>query len=306
MTKPKSSPPYTKGSLYSIPCDVLKTDPNQPRKYFDIEALKALADSIKIQGVLQPVLFRQDTDDILFIVAGERRLQATKAAGLKTIPAIFVDGNFDEIALVENLLRQDLTAIETAEALNRIQKEHDYSNDQLTGIIGKAKSTVSEILSLNKLPEEIRNECRDDASISRKFLLSLLKQEKEKSMLTVFNKFKERRNLPEKTRGPKKGTRRSWQDKFLSRYDALTTFVGKMKLEKLDITERTDLIARIDELKKKADALIEQIKETPEALPKEKKAPVKKTTKTTKPAIRPVPKKPATTEKKKAVSGGKK
>lgn len=80
-----------------------------------------------------------------------------KEAGLETIPAILVEGNHDEIALVENILREDLTAIEFAEALDRIQIEHNYTQEQLTSIIGKSKSTVSEILSLNRLLKEGTN-----------------------------------------------------------------------------------------------------------------------------------------------------
>jgi len=154
MSENESKPTYIKGIFYEIKVTDLQTDPNQPRKYFDPEGQQDLVNSFQKQGVLQPILFREDQGN-LFIVAGERRLQAAKEAKLETIPAILVEGNYSEIALVENLLREDLTAIELAEALDRIMKEHDYTQEQLTGIIGKAKSTVSEILSLNSLPDEI-------------------------------------------------------------------------------------------------------------------------------------------------------
>lgn len=153
---------YGKGSFCLISCDDLQTDPNQPRKYLDPAAQKDLVDSLRKQGVLQPVLFRVDQEGDLFIVAGAHRLQAAKEAGLESIPAIFVEGDYSEIALVENLLREDLTAIELAEGLDRMMKEYGYTQEQLTAIIGKAKSTVSEILSLTNLPYEKRNECRMD------------------------------------------------------------------------------------------------------------------------------------------------
>ena len=146
------NPTYTKGSLYQIDVNSLLTDPKQPRKYFDPDAQKDMVNSLQKQGVLQPILFRVDKDGKLFIVAGERRLHAAKEAKFETIPAIWVEGNYSEIALMENLLREDLTAIELAEALEHIQTDHGYTQEQLTDIIGKAKSTVSDILTLTKLP----------------------------------------------------------------------------------------------------------------------------------------------------------
>jgi len=307
MTKAKPKTTYTKGSLYQIPCDRLKTDRNQPRKYFDPETLKALVNSIKDKGVIQPILFRQDQEGILFIVAGERRLRAAKEVGLETIPAIFIEGNPDEIALVENLLREDLNTIEFAEACDRLMKERGYNQEQLAGIIGKAKSTVSEILSLNDLPEEVRDECRTDPTISRKALIRIAKKKKPESMSIAFSKYMEGKLSP-KTRGPKKGKRKTWQDKFTSKYDDLTTFVAEIDLGTLDTIARGDLILRIEELKRTADSLIETIHAAPAAPVKEKKAAVKivkkkVAAKITKPAIRPVPKKAAT--KKKAVVAGK-
>jgi ParB family transcriptional regulator, chromosome partitioning protein len=299
MSETKST--YDKGTLYKIKVMDLQTDPNQPRKYFDPEAQKDLVNSFQNQGVLQPVLFREDQGGNLFIVAGERRLQAAKEAELETIPAILVEGNYDEIALVENLLRQDLTAIEVAEALDRIMKEHNYTQEQLTGIIGKAKSTVSEILSLNRLPEKIRDECRNDPTTSRKTLIAIAKKKQQKGMLTAYKKFKERRVPKERVKGSK-GKRKSWQDKFTSKYEILTTFVADMDLGTMDTPERKDLISRINELKKTADSLIAKIKATPvkKVKPAEKPKKVKKDKKksVSKPATKKV-KKPSVSKTKK-------
>ncbi|GLI36463.1 ParB/RepB/Spo0J family partition protein [Desulforhabdus amnigena] len=112
------APTYQKGRLYTLDLSQLQPDPNQPRKSLDPAALEELAASIAQHGVLEPILFRLDENGGLIIVAGERRVQAARQANLTTIPGILVDGNHAEIALVENLLRQDLTAIEEAEALS--------------------------------------------------------------------------------------------------------------------------------------------------------------------------------------------
>lgn len=288
---PEQSPTYTKGTLYEINVKDLKTDPNQPRKFFDKEPLDHLVASVQDHGLLQPILFRVDQDGNLFIVAGERRLQAVKHVGYETIPAILTEGNPDEIAIMENLLREDLATIEFAEALDRIMKEHNYTQEQLTGIIGKAKSTVSEILSLIKLPDEIKNESRTNPKISRKTLIAIAKKKKPESMLKAFKKYKEGIAKTPKTRGPK-GKRKSWVERFASRYDALTTFVTEIDLGTLDTPSRTDLISRIEQWKKTADSLITQIKKAPAKGTTPAKTPKpKKVTEEKKPAAKPAPKK---------------
>ncbi|MBA4349530.1 MAG: hypothetical protein C0415_06040 [Thermodesulfovibrio sp.] len=143
---------YEKGQLYTIPLSDLHPDPNQPRKYMDQTALEELTASIKQHGVLEPILFRQDTEGALYIVAGERRFAASQNAGLTTIPAIFVEGNHAEIALVENLLRQDLTAVEEAEGLQALMTEQNYTQEQLAAVMGKPRTTIGDSLSLIRPP----------------------------------------------------------------------------------------------------------------------------------------------------------
>jgi ParB family chromosome partitioning protein len=105
------------------------------------------------------------------VAAGERRVEAAKKAGLTTIPALFVEGNHAEIALMENLLRQDLTPVEEAEALDRLLKEQSYTHEQIAGMIGKARNTLTEILSLNRLLQAVRDECRSNTT-TRKPLIA--------------------------------------------------------------------------------------------------------------------------------------
>jgi len=282
MSETKPNPPYEKGELYPIPCANLKTDPNQPRKYFDDAALQDLADSLKKQGILQPILFRVGQDGILFIVAGERRLQAARKAGLESIPGILVEGDYSEIALVENLLREDLTAIELAEALERIQTEHNYTQEQLTGIIGKAKSTVNDILTLVKLPKKIKDECRNDPKISRQALIDIVKKKKrEKGMLTAFKKYKanEAKKQAKEKSTPKPKGKRTFQTRFTSKFDKIKTFMTGIDLGKLDAANRKDLSSLVEELKKAAEGLLKKIKSAPAMV------------KDTKPVAKPKPKK---------------
>ena len=183
---------YQKGVLYDIPVIDLKTDPNQPRKTLDPQALEELTASIKQVGVLQPVLFRPGDAGYLYLVAGERRFAAAKNAGLLTIPGMYVDGSPAEIALVENLLRQDLTAVEEAEALQRLKDDQQYTDEQLSGVIGRARTTLSDILLISRLPEEIRDEARGDRKLSKSTLIEIARKKQSRGMVTAWEKYKEK------------------------------------------------------------------------------------------------------------------
>ena len=195
---------YKKGKLYDLPIIDLKPDPNQPRKSMDPQALEDLAASVKLKGIIQPILFRVAADSPdLIIVAGERRYKAAQMAGLLTIPGICVEGNAAEIALVENLQRQDITTVEEAEALQRLKEEQKYTDEQLSGVIGKARSTITEILTLNKLPPEIRDECRGDRQISRTTLLEIARKKQARSMLKAYATYKAKQQKGKTTRQKK-------------------------------------------------------------------------------------------------------
>ena len=184
---------YKKGKLYDLPIIDLKPDPNQPRKSMDPQALEELVASIKTHGIIQPILFRVTAESpYLIIVAGERRYKAAQQAGLLVLPGICVEGNPSEIALVENLLRQDLTPIEEAEALDRLLKEQSYTHEQLAGIIGKARNTLTEILSLNRLPLEIRDECRSSTTTARKTLIEIARKKQDRAMITAWGQYKDK------------------------------------------------------------------------------------------------------------------
>ena len=183
---------YERGKLYEVPVIDFKNDPNQPRKYMDPQGLEELAASIRTHGILEPVLFRSGDQGWVIIVTGERRLAAAKMAGLHVIPGICVEGNHAEIALVENLLRQDLTAVEEAEALKRLMDEQNYTQEQLAGAIGKPRTTINEMLLINRLPSEIRDECRGNADIPKSDLVEISRKKQERGMRSAFEKLKER------------------------------------------------------------------------------------------------------------------
>ncbi len=132
---------------------------DQPRKRFSEEGLKELAASIKEKGVLQPLIVCASGDGNFRLIAGERRLRAARLAGLKRVPAILKKAAKEdslEIALIENLQREDLNPVETAEALERLQKEFSLTHEALSGRLGMERTTITNHLRLLKLPEEVR------------------------------------------------------------------------------------------------------------------------------------------------------
>lgn len=182
---------YEKGKLYDLNIAELQPDSEQPRKYFDEQALADLKASIEKHGVLQPVLVRQGTDGSLLLVSGERRFQASILAGCLTIPAVFTDGDPAEISIVENLLRENLTAIEEAEAIEKLRAQHEYTLGDLALVLGKSDSTLSEILSLNKLPDDVKNDCRNEPKAGRSILNLIARQTTPEKMSALYFKYKE-------------------------------------------------------------------------------------------------------------------
>lgn len=136
----------------------------QPRTEFDREALESLAQSIKEKGVLQPLLVRKKNDKYE-IIAGERRWRAAQLAGLNEVPVIVKDLNDSEtleIALIENLQRENLSAIEEAEGLNRLMNEYAYTQEVIGKVIGKSRSYIANTLRLLGLPEEIKQQVKEN------------------------------------------------------------------------------------------------------------------------------------------------
>ena len=146
-------------SINEIPVDNIVANPNQPRREMDEESLQELANSISQIGIIQPITLRQMDDDIYQIIAGERRWRASKIAGLTSIPAYVrtaSDENMMQMALVENIQREDLNAIEIALAYNNLMEEFKLTQEQLSEKVGKKRTTVTNYLRLLKLPADVQ------------------------------------------------------------------------------------------------------------------------------------------------------
>ena len=194
---------YEARTLYQVPIERVREDPNQPRKSFDAQGLEEMVASVSKHGIIQPVIFRRGPDGTAIVVAGERRAAAAQQVGLTEIPGVFIDGNAAEIALVENLQRQDLTPVEEAEALQRLKEEQQYTDEQLGTMIGKARTTINESLSLNKLPQEIRDACRGDRKLTKSALVEIARKKQDRSMTKAYNTLKAKQEQGRKPREKK-------------------------------------------------------------------------------------------------------
>lgn len=250
---------YENGTFVNVEIDIILPDPNQPRKFFDEQSLLELSESLKQKGVLQPVIIRKDEAGKIWLVAGERRFRAAKIAGLSVIPAIMTTGNPAEIALIENLQRENLKPIEEAEALNRMIQELNYTQQQLAQVIGKSQPTVSETLSLVRLPEVIKEEYRR-ADIPRRILLEIAKQKTSEEMIALLKQVKEGNLKSDQVRGitrKPRSTNRPALSITLEKIRSLANYLGKIDIStETNQTEKILLLEELQQLKNKIDALI--------------------------------------------------
>ena len=151
-------------SIQEIPVGELDPNPDQPRQSFDQESIAQLADSIRDQGVLQPLLVVPASGGRYRIIAGERRYRASRVAGLETVPCIVKDIDVIrqmEIALIENLQREDLNPMEAARGIQALMKQCGYTQEKVSTRLGKSRPAVANLLRLLSLPEEVTEMVRD-------------------------------------------------------------------------------------------------------------------------------------------------
>lgn len=175
-----------KEEIIMVELDQLRSNPYQPRKIFDEEALQELANSIKEHGVFQPIIVKKSIKGYE-IIAGERRVKASKIAGKKEIPAIvrdFDDTQMMEIALLENLQRENLSAIEESMAYKKLQDTLGLTQEQLAQRLGKSRSHITNMLGLLNLPESIQKEVGDKKlSMGHARVLSKLESKEQQEEL---------------------------------------------------------------------------------------------------------------------------
>lgn len=183
------------GQILLVPQEDIVPNPNQPRKRFDWDELEGLAQSIKLNGIIQPLAVRASEDGKFELIAGERRLRAARVVGLQHVPCILMEANDERSAiysLLENLQRQELDCFEEAEAIERLMFEHGISQEEVSRRLGKAPSTLSNKLRLLRLSEETRH-MLTKAGMSERHARALLRLENEQQVERALGIIIERR-----------------------------------------------------------------------------------------------------------------
>lgn len=178
------------GSISEIPVEHIEVNPFQPRTHFDQDALQELAESIKVHGIIQPITVRRLARDQYQLISGERRFQASQLAGLKTIPAYVRsadDQQMLEMALIENIQRENLNAIEIALSYQRLISECNLNQEQLGERVGKNRATVTNYLRLLKLPPDVQIAVRDNR-ITMGHARAIINVENPEQQLYIFKK----------------------------------------------------------------------------------------------------------------------
>ncbi len=173
-----------------IPLDLIETNTDQPRT--NLGNIEELAASIREKGVLEPILVRSIAPNRYQIISGERRFRAAALAGLDEIPAIELDADDREtleIALIENIQRKDLTPFEEAEGFLLLQQKFGYTHEKIAHVIGKSRTTVTETLLINDIPDRIRAMCREAGISNKSVLVQVARAGSEKAMENVVRRF---------------------------------------------------------------------------------------------------------------------
>jgi len=239
-----------------IPLDLIEPNTEQPRT--SLGNIEELAASIREKGVLEPILVRATGPNHYQIISGERRYRAAGLAGLDEIPAIELDANDQEtleIALVENIQRKDLTPFEEAEGLMVLQQKFSYTHDRISQVIGKSRTTVTETLLINDIPDRIRAMCREAGIASKSILVQIARAGNEKAMEEALRRLakgdltreqlrKETRNEPKKAGRPKNFTFH-FKDKTLP--FSMNLSFRKPKVERREIIDALrELLRRLE------------------------------------------------------------
>ena len=176
--------------IVELPIDELRSNPYQPRKVFDEDKLKELAESIREHGVFQPIIVKKSSIKGYEIIAGERRVKACRMVGVEKIPAIirnFTDQEMMEIALLENLQRENLNSIEEAMAYRNLLDSMQITQEELANRLGKSRSHITNMLGLLNLPEEVKDMIIDN-KISMSHARVLSKMENKEDIINLANK----------------------------------------------------------------------------------------------------------------------
>lgn len=244
----------------------LRPNPDQSRRIFDEVALRELANSIEQHGLIQPISIALDPDRLsdegYVIVAGERRYRAHQLLNRTTIPAIITSGDPAEIAIIENLQRENLHPLEEAYALNNLMNKHQYTQEVVGKVVGKARNTVTSLLRLTTLPQRIQDEC-PTSDISKSTLIELSRIDDANEQLAIWEEMKRGRiRTVRAARSAKKTTSSTQKDQPSSErvLKAGAGFVRQLrKVASGKIRVEDDLITKLQDIRDQIDEIVQNV-----------------------------------------------
>lgn len=197
--------PVSVGRMVEI--ERIEPNPTQPRR--QMHGIEELADSIRERGILEPILVRPSEEGRFQIIAGERRFQAARKIGLSMVPCVEIDVDDKgclEISLIENLQRRDLTPFEEAEAIARLMSDFSYTHEQIAKRLGRSRTSITEILSLNRMSAAVQDACRRADIVTKSTLMEIVRQPDEAAMLALVTAVADESLTRDQVRQRKRGT----------------------------------------------------------------------------------------------------
>ncbi|HBF66743.1 MAG TPA: nucleoid occlusion protein [Clostridium sp.] len=185
-------------AVYQLPIEKIRPNPYQPRKYFNLGALEELAESITAYGILQPITVRKMSGGFYELVAGERRLRAAEMAGLKTVPALFVqvtDSDSAVLAFIENIQRQNLSFLEEAEGYRNMMEDYGLTQEELATKLSKSQSAIANKLRVLKLEDSVKKELLEHQFTERHARALLRLPDEESRLLVMAHMIREEMNV---------------------------------------------------------------------------------------------------------------
>jgi ParB family chromosome partitioning protein len=258
----------------------LSLNPYQPRKTFNPETIQELAESIKQRGLLQPIVVQKNPEGNGYIIAaGERRFRAYQLLGEESIPAILATGHPDELALIENIQREDLHPIDEALALQGLIERYGYTQEELAGVVGKSRVSVTELLSLTHLVPEVQEECRT-SDISKSALVEIARVEDPAAQSKLLAQAKAGRLTVATAREAKPARKKveaspkaQTEVKASQRHDKLQTEPGEIQTPVKQQTQRIEALElELDKARREAEKAMAQASQLEEELTRVQKA----------------------------------
>jgi ParB family chromosome partitioning protein len=243
--------------IVEVDLDRIDAHPDQPRKAVDPEALAELAASIERHGLLQPIVVQPAAAERYVLVAGQRRLLAHRELGRARIVALLASGDRDELALIENLQRENLPPLDEAEALAALKQRHGYNQDELAKALAKAKSTISELLSLNQLPAPLKVDIRaQPRPVSKSVLIEIARIDDADTQTALWERLKSGSTVRDARRAKTKPTARAPRDDLAQIARASDRLLQRLEAVTASGLKRDpDVLARLQDLHRRLDGI---------------------------------------------------